>query len=350
MTIIKHIVLSTYTFLPDIGGIATNKYTLAKALVKAGHKVTVVTPTVGEWKGEFALTIISKPSVWQLISTYRSADIVLFSNLSIKLGWPAVFLNGNFGLHHHSSSAFNRNEKKTLKTIVKSFVENALINKSTHFVNSEFTQEDAGEFFNNHKVIVTYPIASQTKIPNQVINNYTNKKDAVFVGRIEEEKGVNFLVDNIDLIKSVLNINTLYFAGDGGALKRIEEKKIDGVKFMGPIDLVEVKKIMANSEYVFVPSIWKEPFGNVAVEGVSSGAVVIASNRGGLPEAAGNCSILFDFENGKSFEQSLIRAKKQRENCMNDIAFRQQYFNSANEHLNQFTPEKIAQLIVDAYT
>ena len=39
------------------------------------------------------------------------------------------------------------------------------------------------------------------------------------------------------------------------------------------------------ADIVLVPSLWEEPFGRVAIEALASGAIVLASDIGGLPEA-----------------------------------------------------------------
>ena len=44
---------------------------------------------------------------------------------------------------------------------------------------------------------------------------------------------------------------------------------------------------------VVVPSLWAEPFGMVALEGLASGCVIIGSDQGGLPEAIGPCGLTF---------------------------------------------------------
>lgn len=40
-----------------------------------------------------------------------------------------------------------------------------------------------------------------------------------------------------------------------------------------------------------VPSLWAEPFGRTALEGMAAGCAVIASNRGGLPEVIGEAGL-----------------------------------------------------------
>ncbi len=43
-----------------------------------------------------------------------------------------------------------------------------------------------------------------------------------------------------------------------------------------------------------VPSLWDEPFGRAALEGMAEGCAVIASNRSGLPEVVGDAGIFFE--------------------------------------------------------
>ena len=47
---------------------------------------------------------------------------------------------------------------------------------------------------------------------------------------------------------------------------------------------------MARAAIVVVPSRWPEPFGLVALEALASGAALICSPRGGLPEVAGDAA------------------------------------------------------------
>jgi glycosyltransferase involved in cell wall biosynthesis len=49
----------------------------------------------------------------------------------------------------------------------------------------------------------------------------------------------------------------------------------------------DVPRLFREVDVVLVPSLWKEPFGRVAVEGLAAGAIVLVSNIGGLPETVG---------------------------------------------------------------
>lgn len=66
------------------------------------------------------------------------------------------------------------------------------------------------------------------------------------------------------------------------------------VRMMGYRDHPEVLAAMARAAIVVVPSRWPEPFGLVALEALASGAALICSPRGGLPEVAGNAAVYAD--------------------------------------------------------
>jgi UDP-glucose:(glucosyl)LPS alpha-1,2-glucosyltransferase len=63
------------------------------------------------------------------------------------------------------------------------------------------------------------------------------------------------------------------------------------VRMLGYRDHPEVLAAMARAAIVVVPSRWPEPFGLVALEALASGAALICSPRGGLPEVAGDAAL-----------------------------------------------------------
>jgi UDP-glucose:(glucosyl)LPS alpha-1,2-glucosyltransferase len=66
------------------------------------------------------------------------------------------------------------------------------------------------------------------------------------------------------------------------------------VRMLGYRDHPEVLVAMSRAAIVVVPSRWAEPFGLVALEAMASGAVLICSARGGLPEVVGDAAVYAD--------------------------------------------------------
>jgi UDP-glucose:(glucosyl)LPS alpha-1,2-glucosyltransferase len=66
------------------------------------------------------------------------------------------------------------------------------------------------------------------------------------------------------------------------------------VRMLGYRDHPDVLAAMARAAIVVVPSRWNEPFGLVALEALASGAALICSPRGGLPEVAGDAALYAD--------------------------------------------------------
>jgi glycosyltransferase involved in cell wall biosynthesis len=65
-----------------------------------------------------------------------------------------------------------------------------------------------------------------------------------------------------------------------------------GGRYLGPVSRDAVPALVRGYDVMIVPSLSPEPFGLVALEAMASGVAVIASNRGGLPEACGGAGVL----------------------------------------------------------
>jgi len=91
----------------------------------------------------------------------------------------------------------------------------------------------------------------------------------------------------------------------------------------------QVLEAMAAASIVVVPSRWPEPFGLTALEAMASGAAVIASPRGGLPEVVGKAALLALPDDGDALEQALLR-------LINDSALRADCMARGREQARKF--------------
>lgn len=79
-----------------------------------------------------------------------------------------------------------------------------------------------------------------------------------------------------------------------------------GVALLGYRDHPEVLAAMARASIVVMPSRWQEPFGLTALEAMASGAALLCSARGGLPEVGGDAAIYVDPDNPAGMADAIV--------------------------------------------
>ncbi|MFZ0544629.1 MAG: glycosyltransferase [Candidatus Promineifilaceae bacterium] len=108
----------------------------------------------------------------------------------------------------------------------------------------------------------------------------------LFVGRLENEKGLPFL---LKALARVSHPYQLLIAGQGSreeAYKALAQKLgvADQVKFLGWVSTEEMKKLYEEVLCLVFPSIWPEPFGMVGIEAFYNSRPVIGFNVGGVSD------------------------------------------------------------------
>jgi glycogen synthase len=116
------------------------------------------------------------------------------------------------------------------------------------------------------------------------------------------------------------------------------------------LSLEETAQEMARSAFVVVPSLWEEPFGAVALEAVAAGALVVASNRGGLAEATGGLGFLYDPDDPASFRHALHAAREAFDNQLGDPKQRAVRETAVALHAARFSPAVVVEKIISAFT
>lgn len=127
-----------------------------------------------------------------------------------------------------------------------------------------------------------------------------------YIGTLATAKGVEWLISQF---KSSGVDGRLRIAGKGKAedVERFKQlaghdSRIDFVGYVTPADFYET------IDALVVPSLWEEPLGMVAVEGLANHLPVVASNRGGLRETVvdGVNGILCDPDRPASLGDALV--------------------------------------------
>ncbi|MGB9936891.1 MAG: glycosyltransferase family 4 protein [Methanobacterium sp.] len=118
--------------------------------------------------------------------------------------------------------------------------------------------------------------------------NQLNHKTIVYVGRLVERKGVQYLIKAFKKLKSDFNDSKLLIVGDGNyrtELEKLSEKiGVDGVYFCGQVDNNELKKYYEMCNICVIPSIICEmgdPWVFVLNEAMYYGMPVVATDAVG---------------------------------------------------------------------
>jgi glycosyltransferase involved in cell wall biosynthesis len=129
---------------------------------------------------------------------------------------------------------------------------------------------------------------------------------ALFIGRIDPNKGPDIAADAILRLQQegfairYSVVGGLWFYGHGKEMEdpffQALKRKMDAVHadYLGHVTRHDVPRVVRDHDVAFVLSRANEPFGLVALETMASGCAVIASDRGGLPEACGGAALLVD--------------------------------------------------------
>lgn len=130
------------------------------------------------------------------------------------------------------------------------------------------------------------------------------RRGALFVGRLSQEKGIRFLLEAWRGIDFPLTV-----VGGGPEEERVRRDAPSNVRFLGEKPRVEALKLMQNAEFLVFPSTWHEGFPMTIVEAAAAETPTIASNLGGRAEAIVDCEtgLLFESKNVADFQRAVRR-------------------------------------------
>ncbi|GHT33586.1 glycosyl transferase family 1 [Bacteroidia bacterium] len=137
----------------------------------------------------------------------------------------------------------------------------------------------------------------------------------IYVGRIQESKGIKVLLDAINKIPESYSVKLLVVGSSAfkDSRKTIFLREVEKlgnqipnrVIFTGFIDYELLSEIYASADCAIFPSLAPEAFSLVSIEAQASGLPVIITNSGGMPETVSNESgIILEIDN--NLEKKLI--------------------------------------------
>jgi len=319
------ILIYSSRFYPQVGGTETVVKLLAASFVENGHKVNVITGGGNEdamSDSLFPFPIFRSPGFVRHFYLARKASIILHNSIGLKtLLVDLFFLRKLVVIHHTWYSGLSG----ALKKVVARRFQNIYV---SHALQSHVGAKG---------IIIGNPYDSKIfkRLPD-----VTKKKDIVFLGRLISEKGCALLIQATQKLKdSNFKVN-LTVIGDGferESLLRLRSELglNDDVHFVGLKFNQELASLLNEHKIMVVPSLWNEPFGIVALEGMACGCFVIGSDEGGLKDAIGQAGLTF--KNGDL--NDLVRCLGLALRNDNEILQREQYI---PQHLMNYSETVIA--------
>lgn len=235
----------------------------------------------------------------------RLADLVIDQDLLYIHNEPNILFF--IKKRSHQKIILHMHNEHLTMPILREFYRKALKKVDVVICVSNFIKKSALKYFpeysNKFKVVLNatdiekfkpYEEEAFVAIQN-VLTIEKNKKYILYVGRLTEIKGVHVLIRAFSKVMEIEPNARLIIAGssffEGATLTKYEKHlkaESAGLKeriiFTGFIPHEVLKYLYSVADISVVPSIWDEPFGLVALEAMASGAALIGTEVGGIPE------------------------------------------------------------------
>lgn len=321
-------------YLPLVGGLPIRMRIMAEQFAAAGHSVTVVTDTPGNDLADDAVTTLRGISLGALRRVAMQQDVLMSANISLK-AVPVLLSARKPVFVAHGGGYFNQGWMASL-----SKAKLALCQLVHNIYNSQ--------------AVATWVGAPGVVLPNTYRDDVffkqdriTRDADMVAFGRLVSDKGFATVIDAIALLKARGHERQLTIIGDGPEREPLsqqaQEARLAGqVDFVGELNSAGLAQALCKCRIAVIPSLWREPFGNVVLEALGCGCIPIVSDGGGLPEAVGPCGLTFERGNSASLAEAITQSDQIDAGASDYLELRQ-------AHLERYRPARVAAAYVKEF-
>jgi len=221
---------------------------------------------------------------------------------------------------------------------------------------SKFMLETLKEFGIQNNCVQIYNFI-ENHISSVDLNNKIKKSHEkpffLYVGRLEKEKGIDFLLEKIENLQN--KDYQIIITGIGNLqnkIQRIANNSNETVKYLGWVSEDIKQNLLKNAIALLIPSIWSENCPMTILDSFAFGLPVIASQRGGntelvidnyngffidLNKPEVTLDKMFNLYNNKKLEYLELckNCLEQFNNNFSSRSYLEKYFNLYNNHKNE---------------
>jgi glycosyltransferase involved in cell wall biosynthesis len=165
----------------------------------------------------------------------------------------------------------------------------SLLKKASFIVSSKKEQADIFTLgvATEKNLIIVPNIVEFPDVSNIEHSALSDKLRIIFLSRIEQKKGLEFLIDALDMVDFPVVLD-IYGAGNDAYIMRVKQRastnrNAASIFFHGPVYGDEKFKVLAHHDVFVLPS-YDENFANVVLECMSVGTLVVLTEEVGLAD------------------------------------------------------------------
>ncbi len=276
---------------------------------------------------------------------------------ALKQLWPTKKGKTIATIHEIMPLLYPESFEKPVRLAFKYLLPRIAKNVDRIFTSSEHSKKDIAKRFNVPlgRIDVIYPAPNpafrkldRKKCKQKLAQKYDIREDfLLFVSTLERKKNISTLLKAFKLLKDKGYKHKLVLVGKKGygyegiedTIKQLQLEKDVVMPGYAP---VEDLPLFYNAAEAFIFPSKYEGFGMTVVDAMKCGCPVVASNGGGIPEAAGTAGITVDVFDTKGYADAV-------EKILNNKKLADSMRRKALLQAKKFSWEKSAKKVIEAY-
>lgn len=244
-----------------------------------------------------------------MLKKSRYDKVVFENNIPLASIIKISKYKGEYYYHLHNVPRINFNCKKVFENCTGYLCVSNYVGNEIAKPENPIGPIDHNKIFTLYNCIDTkkFCVKKDRDFSHEIREKYKindEEKILIFVGRLSEEKGIDKVIEALNLIsnekfKFLVVGATMHSSDlkDGFQIKLnsiINEKIRDKIIFTGYIEQKDLPKYYNVADIAIMPSMWEEPAGLTMVEALCCGAALITTRSGGIPEYVSDYAIVLD--------------------------------------------------------